>query len=286
MDELLKVPNSVGDKTPQLWAVYDKIGINACGLEALGIRSEQYGSFLIPIIMSELPGEVRLQIAIVTTKDVWDVNELSHVIKDEVEACELSDTVKVHDWRGQETPTRRTVFPSTATFFVTGDLPHKIQCVYCRANHYSAACDKLTTCQSRQDILLREGRCFLCLLVGHCASQYSTSRRCRQCKGRHHQSTCDHHCTVGNSADNKQCKNTENTRNSGDNKQWENTESTTTSVVRTKAKVLLQTARAQAYTLNRELIPVCLLLDSGSQRSYITSQLIQRLQLLLYIANE
>ena len=73
--------------------------------------------------------------------------------------------------------------------------------------------------------------------------------------------------------------NTENTRNSGDNKQQENTESTTTSVARTKAKVPLQTARAQAYTLNRELIPVRLLLDSGSQRSYITNQLIRRLQL-------
>ena len=126
MDELLKIPNCMGDKTPQLRAVYDKIGVNVHGLEALGIRSEQYGSFLISIIMSKLPGEVRLQIARVTTKDVWDVNELLHVIKGEVEARELSDTVKVHDRRGQEAPTRRTVFPPTATSLVTGDLPHKI----------------------------------------------------------------------------------------------------------------------------------------------------------------
>ena len=60
MDELLKIPNCMGDKTPQLWAVYDKIGVNICGLEALGIRSEQYGSFLMPIIMSKLPGEICL----------------------------------------------------------------------------------------------------------------------------------------------------------------------------------------------------------------------------------
>ena len=98
------------------------------------------------------------------------MNELLHVIKGEVEARELSDIVKVHDRRGQEAPTRRTIFPPTETSLVSGDLPYKIQCVCCRANHYSAACDKLTTCQSRQDILLREGRCFLCLSVGHCAS--------------------------------------------------------------------------------------------------------------------
>ena len=141
MDELLKIPNCMGDKIPQLQAVYDKIGVNVCGVEALGIRSEQYGSFLIPIIMSKLPDGVHLQIARVITEDVWDVNELLHVIKGKVEARELSDTVTVHDLRDQEAPTRRTVFPPTATSLVTGDLPHKIQCVFCRANHYSAACD-------------------------------------------------------------------------------------------------------------------------------------------------
>ena len=31
MDELLKIPNGVGDKTPQLWAVYDMIGVNIHG---------------------------------------------------------------------------------------------------------------------------------------------------------------------------------------------------------------------------------------------------------------
>ena len=61
--------------------------------------------------MSKLPGEVCLQIARVPTKDVWDVNELLHVIKSEVEARELSDTVKVHNRRDQEAPTRK-LFPT------------------------------------------------------------------------------------------------------------------------------------------------------------------------------
>ena len=89
----------------------------------------------------------------------------------------------------------------------------------------------------------------------------------------------NHHSPVGNNADNTQRKNTENIQNSGDKKQQENTESITTAVARTKAKVLLQTARVQAYTLNRELILVRLLLDSGSQHSYVTNQLTRRLQL-------
>jgi len=66
-------------------------------LESLGIKSEQYGSFLIPVIMSKLPLDVRLQIARVTTGDFWEVEELLRVIKKEVVARELSDTVRVNE---------------------------------------------------------------------------------------------------------------------------------------------------------------------------------------------
>ena len=63
MDELLKIPACVGDKVSQLRFAYDKISVNVRGLEALGVRASQYGSLLIPVVMSKLPQDVRLQIA-------------------------------------------------------------------------------------------------------------------------------------------------------------------------------------------------------------------------------
>ena len=57
---------------------------------------------------------------------------------------------------------------------------------------------------------------------------------------------------------------------------------TTTSVTRSQRRVLLQTARTYAYNMdNSELVPVRVLIDhdSGSQRSYITSELQRRLGL-------
>ena len=95
MDDLLKLPTCAGDKLSQLRVVYDKINMNIRCLEVLGIKAEQYGCFLILIIMSKLPDDVRLQIARVTTRDVWDVNELMKVMKTEVEAREISSTVRV-----------------------------------------------------------------------------------------------------------------------------------------------------------------------------------------------
>ena len=75
MDELLKLPCCSGDKVTQLRVVYDKISVNVRGLEAIGVMADQYGSFLIPVIMGKLPADVRLQIARVTTREVWDVEQ-------------------------------------------------------------------------------------------------------------------------------------------------------------------------------------------------------------------
>jgi hypothetical protein len=66
--------------------IYDKVSVNVAGLEAIGVKAEQYGSLLIPVIMSMLPSDVRIQIARNTTKDVWDIRELLDVIQKEVEA--------------------------------------------------------------------------------------------------------------------------------------------------------------------------------------------------------
>ena len=44
MDELLKIPSCVGEKSSQLRYVYDKVSIHVRGLESLGVTAEQYGS--------------------------------------------------------------------------------------------------------------------------------------------------------------------------------------------------------------------------------------------------
>ena len=96
-----KCRNAQGKRASHLRLMYDKIHANVRGLEALGVKAEEYGSFLIPVIMAKLPSEVRLQIARVTTRDVWQVDELFQVIKCEVEARELSDSVRVSEGKSE-----------------------------------------------------------------------------------------------------------------------------------------------------------------------------------------
>ena len=96
MDEMLKIPGCANDNASQLRAVYDRISINIRGLESLGVSSNQYGSLLIPVIMSKMPPKIRVQIARNTVHEVWDMSELLEVIRQEVEAREVSDGVKTN----------------------------------------------------------------------------------------------------------------------------------------------------------------------------------------------
>ena len=83
MEELLKRQACTSDKASQLRMIYDHINVHVRSLEALGLTSEHYGSLLIPVIMSRIPGEISLQIARQVSKDVWSITEAMVAIKRE-----------------------------------------------------------------------------------------------------------------------------------------------------------------------------------------------------------
>ena len=61
-EELLKLNIFTVNKPGQLRFLFDKISVNIRGLEALGVKLEQYGSLLIPSIMAKLEcQEIRLK---------------------------------------------------------------------------------------------------------------------------------------------------------------------------------------------------------------------------------
>lgn len=73
MEEINKLPACSGDKSSSLRYVFD---VNLRGLASLGMGTEQYGSLLIPIVMTKLPSELCLWIACQTDKEVWEIDEL------------------------------------------------------------------------------------------------------------------------------------------------------------------------------------------------------------------
>lgn len=70
--------------------VYDQMEIKICSLQVFGIKVESYGSLLILVVMEKIFEEFWFVISCKMKLDVWDVNELIEVFKEELEVCEKS----------------------------------------------------------------------------------------------------------------------------------------------------------------------------------------------------
>ena len=182
MDQLLKLPTCTGEKASSLRHIYDKINVHVQGLRTLGIDTAQYGSLFIPVVMSKLPSEIQLRVARENNEGVWELSQLMETICVEVKAREASESTKVTMGRSLP-PASGGLADTTASSLVVGN--HKIQCVYCKQNHFSASCDSVKGAQDRKAVL-KEGRYFVCLKTNHRAQNCDSSKKCRRYGKRHH----------------------------------------------------------------------------------------------------
>ena len=279
MDQILQIPACSEGRTGQLRFIFDKISVHVRGLASLGIAADQYGSLLIPVIMSNLPSEIRLLVARKATYNVWKIDDLLKTIKSEVEAREMSEMARSNV--SEKPPNKKQgSLPTVGPFVVTkngkdGEGSFKVRCAFRHELHYSASCEKVTDRDSRLKLLRDSNRCFVCLKIGHHANMCDTTKKCRHCSGRHHQSICN------NPSNNRQeCNDKKVPENRNSNKGPEGSDPPTTAAVTqtTKGSVLLQTARATVSNGSR-LVPARILFDTGGQRSYIRKSLQNRLRL-------
>ncbi len=160
------------------------------------------------------------------------------------------------------------------------------QCVYCSQSHPSSSCSSVPATASRRHILKSNGRCFNCLRRGHVLRACRSSFRCQKCKKKHHTSICED----GQSRDpavtprresglNGQSQDPALTtpKESGLNPgaaSFQSTQPTKTLFSGNMESVLLQTARADIYPPvdPHTSYDVRLILDSGSQKSYISER--------------
>ena len=270
MDELIKIAPCHNDRPTSLRYVFDQISVHTRGLASLGVSPEQYGSLLIPIIMSKLPNAIRLQVARNSTDEVWKIEELLLTIKKEVEARETSEQVKTSE-NDRKPSTGKPPIPTASALFAKQNGGKNIpRCVYCKELHYSASCERVQNLVQRKEILMKERRCLKCLAPGHIASSCQNEKVCRHCKQRgHHQSICLtlSPCDRSGKKSNQPEGDINNT--------------TTTNTVTNKGTVLLQRAKPSiAFNEdNWKSSHVRILFDNGSQRSYITSNLKSKLNL-------
>lgn len=194
MAALLKLQDYPNQKVSQIRYIFDNINVHVRGLETLGMPSENYGSLLIPIIMSRMPKEITTQVARKITQEVWPIDEILEIIKSEIEAKEFAERVtstEKNQERKNNNFSKPTSPQATVQSFVANNSRKPPVCVFCKGEHLSVTCTTVTDIKERKSKILSGNLCFVSLRSGHLARDCYGNRRCKKCGGKHHQSICD-----------------------------------------------------------------------------------------------
>ena len=264
----------------ELRRLYDKTESTIRGLTALGVSVDSYGALLAPVFIQKLPSELRLTVTRKVPADEWNMTRIMEVLLAELEARERASLSKSS--QGTFAFKRGKDFPTAATF--TGGS--QSGCCFCqREDHTPAQCTKVTGIDERKRMIREQGRCFVCLRPGHISKHCRSSMSCVICKGRHHSSVCMRNSkprlgqrphTNGDGVTPQSPKGL-----NPETPPFEGSNTGATFYSGVGESTLLQLARVFAFNLNEpgNRMELYVLLDSGSQCSYITHSACQRLGL-------
>lgn len=252
--------------------LYDLVETQVRGLKSLGVESNSYGSLLSSVLIQKIPPELQLILSREVGERSWNLDDLLQRLQEEIAARERVGAPSA--------PTKKVVkdgsVSTAATLLSPNNTPQSNAptCSYCQQRHPSGCCKVVTDVGARRQILMRAGRCFVCLGRYHISKQCRHTTKCRQCGGRHHYSICSRPADATLSAPRSENPHPVNsTPSQGLDPQVSEFQPTATNLY-TSANmgVLLQTARTKVFNPQRpqSRMTARVILDSGSQRSYIT----------------
>ena len=234
-------------------------------LESLNVKTDSYGTLLVPLINDKLPDGIRISIAKKFDNDLWDIETLVELLRKEVEAKERSFAVGATFQNNSEINSERELPFTSSALFSQNKQCNTNQCVFCdKSNHASFRCLKVSNPISRKEIVREKRLCFLCLKNGHSAKNCELKYSCNKCGGKHNISICtfkERRGDYNNPINNK------------------SQQATTANLSNNKNCVLLQTASVSVSGNDKRVNNVQLLFDSGSQRSYVSKKLRKLLNL-------
>ena len=173
----------------------------------------------------------------------------------------------------------------------------KYNCQFCNQDHTAFVCTKYKTYNARRDRVRTLKLCFNCLRKGHSTQECRNPARCKQCGSLHHTSLC--HSTSPPSV--HPTSNTSNATSNANNNQPNVAPPATTLTQPAVSKPVVTPTTTKVTTINTassaslrpsvtptakvtlsrcdNKIDTRVLLDSGSQRSFISPKLVKQLQL-------
>ena len=185
------------------------------------------------------------------------------VVEKEIDPLERSNTHLTQ-------PQRKHRELLTATTLLSNDHPQT--CSSCYQSHSSSTCNNVTDVEARKLVLTKTGRCYTYLKKHDMSRGCRSGIRCLHCQGRHHVSICSRGIfremmskplTTHTSTSTTTCPDTRTPSSNRDPNQ--------SMYMNANRSIILKTVTAIVYNPNQPHLTtkVRLILDSGSQRSYV-----------------
>lgn len=268
--ELLSIIiNNKTNKKLSISQLYDTLQCHLRNLESLGVTADNYASILLPLVSSCLPQELlqvweRGSVASVSScenpnsKDY--LHNLMNFLRQEVEAAQKLELAKASFGLATPTPDVKTHslkhsrkswenIPTAAGLVNANNDSESKSCIFCSGYHYSQDCRKASdmTLEQRQECVMKHNACYSCLKSGHRSFRCKNRPKCTVCSKGHFAIICN------------------------------NSRKSTTMVSHNKVpnrpcNVLMQSLVVQITNKSGlRAKKVRVLIDTGSQRSYILS---------------
>ncbi|KAJ8030134.1 Fatty acid synthase [Holothuria leucospilota] len=168
----------------------DELLAHVRSLESLGISGEKYGFFLTPVILSRLPQDIRMEWAREGEGKESDLDFLLQFLKRELQRRERSDVFRGVSSASRDSPSSETRYKSPPTVSALQAASKESHCGFCGKGHSSGKCwDVLRlSVNERHQAISRAKLCFRCLSSDHFAKKCRAL--CSYCRGKHHEMCC------------------------------------------------------------------------------------------------
>lgn len=269
--------------------LYDKLEVQLRALHSLSVTKDKYAAILFPLVESAIPEPIfkvwerhRVGINASTKEPDSCLSQLLEFLKTEVEAEErlklrsnkfemFGENVKQAS-KPPRLVKQKINLPSAATLVsASNHEPHKT-CIFCKkSGHSTQDCTEFQrlSLSERNDHITKKGCCFACLRPGHTIKSCKVFVKCLFCGKKHYGIMC-------RDLDAKKTENHKSKQEAGSHQ----TKSEVLSNFESCAQeTLLQTLLVNVQEENGKEWLARVLLDTGSQRSYVTKDCVQKLGL-------
>ena len=280
--------SSVGTKSQNLRKLQDELLTHVRSLEALEVEGKTYGLFLTPLLLSRLPPDIRLEWSRGEVGHESDLEWLLTFLTKEIESRERAEVFKGVTASNTPTskppikayPERRKVYQGTASALkTTSDV--QSACGFCKKGHPPEKCREVMhlTIKEKQDRIKEARLCFRCLQLGHMAR--GCNARCSHCSGKHHALCCFDRLGERKKPPDGELSETSSQSNhdNGINSETSHAGVLSSAAFQCSRKcTMLQTAKVYVFS-ERGRREATLLIDGGSDRSYITTDFVNKVGL-------